>query len=90
MQKLASLQENKHLKVGIFDADLYGPSLPTLIDTQSSQVIQEEDTKMLKPIISNNDLKLMSLGWLKDSISKASIMRESNVIKYVLSNINTN
>ena len=51
------------LKVGIFDADLYGPSLPTMISPESAHLYQdEEDASKIKPI-EFAGVKAMSYGF---------------------------
>ena len=61
------------LKVGIFDADLYGPSLPTMISPEMAHLYQdEEDPNRIKPI-EFAGVKAMSYGFA--ATSKAAIMR---------------
>jgi ATP-binding protein involved in chromosome partitioning len=72
-----SLARHHGLKVGVFDCDLYGPSLPTLIELgpDHTGVVQRPD-KLLEPV-AKGGVKWMSFGWLKDSTLQhtASIMR---------------
>ena len=49
-------------KVGLLDADIYGPSLPKLFDIQGKP---ESDGKYLKPILKYN-IQCMSIGFLTD------------------------
>jgi len=49
--------------VGIFDADLYGPSLPTMISPQSTHLFtDEDDPSKIKPI-EFAGVKTMSYGF---------------------------
>ena len=47
-------------KVGILDADIYGPSIPTMMGVNEKPV---SDGKMIQPI-NKYDLKLMSMGFI--------------------------
>ena len=50
-------------KVGIFDADLYGPSLPTMISPDSIHLYtDEQDPNKIKPILFAG-VKTMSYGF---------------------------
>lgn len=61
------------LKVGIFDADLYGPSLPTMISPESAHLYQDEDdASRIKPI-EFSGVKAMSYGFAASN--KTAIMR---------------
>ena len=52
--------QNQGLKVGVMDADIYGPSLPRLVGINSKP---EADGRILKPIEAYG-LKVMSIGFL--------------------------
>ena len=60
-------------RVGIFDADLYGPSLPTMISPEKSQLYQDETDPTLIAPIEFNGVKAMSYGFA--SQGKSAIMR---------------
>lgn len=49
-------------KVGILDADIYGPSIPTMLGLKGQQP-SSGDGKLLTPLIAN-DLSAMSIGFL--------------------------
>ncbi|MBZ9943659.1 Mrp/NBP35 family ATP-binding protein, partial [Mesorhizobium sp. BR1-1-13] len=51
------------LKVGVLDADIYGPSMPRLLNIRGRP--QTVDGKILKPM-QNYGLKVMSMGFLVD------------------------
>jgi ATP-binding protein involved in chromosome partitioning len=51
------------LKVGVLDADIYGPSMPKLLNIHGRP--QTVDGKILKPM-ENYGLKVMSMGFLVD------------------------
>ena len=60
---LAFSLQNLGLKVGIFDADLYGPSLPTMISPDQPNIYQaEHDPKMIQPV-NFSGIKAMSYGF---------------------------
>ncbi|CAM5550114.1 ATP-binding protein involved in chromosome partitioning [Aquamicrobium terrae] len=51
------------LKVGVLDADIYGPSMPRLLGIRGRP--ESADGKVLKPML-NYGLKVMSMGFLVD------------------------
>lgn len=69
---LASALSLEGARVGILDADVYGPSLPTLLGTKNQQP-SSPDNKNMRPIMINN-LQTMSIGYLVDEDS-ATIWR---------------
>lgn len=58
---LAYALEKMHLKVGILDADIYGPSFPRLLGTYQKPT--SDDGKIINPIEVHN-LKAMSMGFM--------------------------
>lgn len=50
-------------KVGLLDADIYGPSIPRMLGTLSQKPQINPDTNQLEPII-RYGMKLMSIGFL--------------------------
>lgn len=53
-------------KVGLLDADIYGPSIPLMMGiTGKPQIYQEEGTNKMIPL-ENYGIKLMSIGFLID------------------------
>jgi Mrp family chromosome partitioning ATPase len=57
-----------HLKIGIFDADIYGPSLPTMIQPRDA-TLRETDEKLLVPVVYEG-VKTMSYGYVKTLVRK--------------------
>eukprot|EP00803_Ostreobium_quekettii_P011349 evm.model.scf_945.1 EVM.evm.TU.scf_945.1 scf_945:1635-5006(-) len=49
-------------KVGIFDADIYGPSLPTMVNPELRVLEMDEETRAIKPTIYEG-VKLVSFGF---------------------------
>lgn len=66
-------------KTGLLDADIYGPSLPSLFQLQKPQV-QSNEFKMLSPI-EYKDLRLMSFGFLLGDAP--AVMRGPIVTRYI-------
>jgi ATP-binding protein involved in chromosome partitioning len=69
---LAAALSLEGARVGILDADVYGPSLPTLLGTKNVQP-ESPDNKNIYPIIVNG-MQTMSIGYLVDEDS-ATIWR---------------
>ncbi|MBN2340069.1 MAG: P-loop NTPase [Deltaproteobacteria bacterium] len=59
-------------KVGLLDADIYGPSIPTLVSTPGVEGLRQEN-QLIAPII-HDSVKLMSFGYATPE-GKAAIMR---------------
>ncbi|NHW59944.1 Mrp/NBP35 family ATP-binding protein, partial [Escherichia coli] len=51
-------------KVGLLDADIYGPSVPTMFDTEGQKPISVEENgrNLMKPI-ENYGVKMLSIGY---------------------------
>ena len=56
-------------KVGLFDADIYGPSIPTMLDIKETP---KSDGKKLNPIL-KHDIQCMSIGFLPATHGQAAI-----------------
>ena len=68
-------------RVGLFDADVYGPSLPTLVRPDDTRVMAEND--LLRPL-EHEGVKLMSFGFIpKNPGSEAAIMRGPMVTQVI-------
>lgn len=68
-------------RVGLFDADIYGPSLPTLVRPKDTRVVAEND--LLCPL-EHEGVKLMSFGFIpKNPGSEAAIMRGPMVTQVI-------
>ncbi|MEK9728136.1 MAG: P-loop NTPase [Candidatus Margulisiibacteriota bacterium] len=81
---LATALSMNGAQVGIFDADIHGPSLPTLIKPSSIATTLDEDK--LPPFI-NNNIKLMSYGYIQKQANQPAILRgpiASNLLKQLL------
>jgi Mrp family chromosome partitioning ATPase/DUF971 family protein len=59
-------------RVGIFDADVYGPSLPTMVHPGNTDLYQQDE--MIVPL-DYEGVKLMSFGFVPQSGGGAAIMR---------------
>lgn len=72
------------LKVGLFDADIYGPSLTTLVDVEDTTLRVEDE--LVIPI-ERDGVRMMSFGWATQRKDEAAIMRGpmvSGVIRQLL------
>lgn len=52
-------------KVGLMDADIYGPSVPTMLGTHEEPVIKQVNGKRMLEPIDKFGIKLMSLGFIQ-------------------------
>ena len=76
---LAQNLSGRGLKIGLLDADVYGPSIPALFDlTQANVVINER--KQFVPI-ERNGLKIMSFGFLLGDAP--AVLRGPIVTQYI-------
>ena len=69
---LAYTLRSKGHKVGILDADIYGPSLPTMTSPVSPDLVSDPVTGFLLPMKCEQNVSLMSMGWINKG---AAIMR---------------
>ena len=61
-------------KVGLLDADVYGPSIPKMLGVEGAQpTLSDPQTKRIVPVVSY-DIRVMSIGFLLDP-SQAVIWR---------------
>jgi Mrp family chromosome partitioning ATPase/DUF971 family protein len=68
-------------KVGLFDADIYGPSLPTLVRVEDTTVYQQDE--LIVPL-EHHGIKMMSFGYIpKNPGSEAAIMRGPMVTQVI-------
>ncbi|MCP4200043.1 MAG: P-loop NTPase [Proteobacteria bacterium] len=84
---LAYVLAQSGAKVGIFDADVYGPSLPTLVKLADTEV--RSDGNLIQPL-EFKGVKLMSFGYVTQA-TDAAIMRGpmvSSVINQLAGNTN--
>lgn len=61
---LATAMANMGARVGVLDADLYGPSQPTMLGVASQQPKQQDGR--LTPITNADGIQVMSIGFLMD------------------------
>lgn len=62
---LAMAMARMGARVGVLDADLYGPSQPTMPDVQDRK--PEQENKKLIPVEADGDIQVMSIGFLVDT-----------------------
>ena len=68
-------------RVGLFDADVYGPSLPTLVQPAETTVYQEND--LIRPL-EHEGITMMSFGFIPQNPgSEAAIMRGPMVTQVI-------
>ena len=71
-------------RVGLFDADIHGPSLPTLITPTE---MAETESEASIPAFVNNGIKVMSYGYIQEAANQPAILRgpiASNLFKQLL------
>lgn len=76
---LARALARRKLKIGLLDLDIYGPSLPTLLNLSSPEVVMIEE-KILP--VEVDGLKTMSLGYLLGD--SPAVLRGPLVSNYVI------
>jgi len=78
-------------KVGVLDADIYGPSIPTLFYTHNAkpEVFEKSGKQVMEPII-RHGIRMISIGMFVDK-NKSILWRGpmlSNVLKQFISDTN--
>jgi len=70
---LSAALKKKGYKVGYLDADMYGPSGPTMFGAKDKQVVATPDNKLIPP--EAHGIKVMSIGFLLPSEDTPVIWR---------------
>lgn len=88
---LAVALANKGYKVGLLDADIFGPSVPKMFDVEDERPLLEvvEDREMIAPI-DKYGVKLLSMGFFVDK-DNAVVWRgtlASNALKQLITDAN--
>lgn len=87
---LALALSRKNLKVGLVDADIYGPSIPSMFGLGTQKIEQFEEGGKLRILpIEKNGIKLMSLGFVVPA-DKAIIWRgplAANAVKQLFADV---
>jgi len=73
-------------KVGLFDADVYGPSLPTMVSPQDSRLFQED--QLIIPI-EYEGLKLMSFGFANQGPNQGPAIMRGPMVSQVINQLLT-
>ena len=76
---LALELSSRGFKVGLIDADIYGPSVPTLFNLINSPIDVNEKQQLLP--VERNNLKIMSFGFLLGD--SPAVMRGPIVSRYI-------
>ena len=77
---LAYSLAGRGFRTGIFDADIYGPSLPTMVQLPAAELYQEND--LIVPL-EYMKVKLMSFGFVPSATGGAAIMRGPMVTQII-------
>jgi ATP-binding protein involved in chromosome partitioning len=78
---LAVALAQKGYKVGLVDADIYGPSVPIMFDVAYEKpTVEDADGKNLIKPIENHGVKLLSIGFFAD-MSQAIVWRGAMAVK---------
>ncbi len=73
-------------KVGIFDADIYGPSLPTMVSVEDPQLLT--DGHFISPL-ENRGVKLMSFGYIEQAKANSPAMMRGPMVSQVINQLLT-
>ena len=73
-------------KVGIFDADVYGPSLPTMVHVTNPQLMT--NGTFIAPL-ENRGVKLMSFGFVEQTQANAPAMMRGPMVSQVINQLLT-
>jgi ATP-binding protein involved in chromosome partitioning len=78
---LAAAFAQQGFKVGLVDADIYGPSIPIMFDVQKErpQIVEVEGKNLIQPV-ENYGVKLLSIGFFAD-LNQAVVWRGPMAVK---------
>jgi len=86
---LAFAMKQRGAKVGIFDADIYGPSLPTMVKTEFKGLFQDDQERIVP--VEHEGMRMMSFAFANSKQGDPAVMRGpmvTNVIKQLLTTTN--
>jgi Mrp family chromosome partitioning ATPase/DUF971 family protein len=75
------------LRVGLLDADIYGPSLPTLLRPDNPQLFQNEEG-LIQPL-QVHGMKVMSFGWIDPEQNRGAAILRGPMVSQVVSQLAT-
>jgi len=75
------------LRVGLLDADVYGPSLPTLLRPDDPQLFQNDEGHILP--LTACGLRVMSFGWIDPSQQRGAAILRGPMVSQVVSQLAT-
>lgn len=75
------------LRVGLLDADVYGPSLPTLLRPENPQLFQNAEG-MIQPL-SAHGMKVLSFGWIDPEQNRGAAILRGPMVSQVVSQLAT-
>jgi len=75
------------LRVGLLDADVYGPSLPTLLRPEDPQLFQNDEGLILP--LTACGLRVMSFGWIDPSQQRGAAILRGPMVSQVVSQLAT-
>ena len=74
------------LRVGLLDADVYGPSLPTLLRPADTQLFQREADGLILPL-QVEGLQVMSFGWIDPAQQRGAAILRGPMVSQVVSQL---
>ncbi|MCH8513056.1 MAG: P-loop NTPase [Kiritimatiellae bacterium] len=74
------------LRVGLLDADVYGPSLPTLVRPENTQLFQREEDGLILPL-EVLGLQVMSFGWIDPNQQRGAAILRGPMVSQVVSQL---
>jgi len=75
------------LRVGLLDADIYGPSLPTLLRPEQTTLFQSEEG-MIQPLDCLG-MKVLSFGWIDPEQQRGAAILRGPMVSQVVSQLAT-
>lgn len=78
---LAVALKKEGFKVGLLDADIYGPSIPTILGLKNAVVTVSDDQRILP--VEKNGLKVLSIGFMLPSEETPVIWRGALLMKAI-------